>query len=357
MLEFTRSDMSHLIHHHVGNKGLGQTLELSLGKISFPEDYVKDQVFNFLINNFKSDIVYEFSKKDPDSIILHSIQDYVKAIFKNKNNEGVFVDTSIDIARHLYNVTMHPKCPGGTMYLAYFKDVVSDGELVDAIGIFKKEADEQFLKPDIKEGYAIIETENGQSIDKLEKGVLILNTAANDGFKIHVFDKGKKAKDVAFYWNEDFLSIRLKDTPYFQTSHQLMQMLSFCEDVLTTDNNVAIMDRKMLENKTINFFTDKEKFNPDEFNHDVLQNQAELVNSYKEHKEAYQKTYQMNLKDDFDISQVAVKEKSKYAATMIHLDSNFEIKVKSRYDLLEQGFDEEKGLRYIKLLYSQDDFK
>lgn len=356
MLDFTRSDMGHLIHHYVGNKGLGGPLDLSLAETNLQDDLTKTQLMNFLTQNFKSDIVYEFRKKDPDQVSLYSVQDYCQRLFYNKNQES-FSSFSRSIAEHLYNQTMHPKIPGGTMYLAYFKDVVSDGEMVDAIGIFKKEEDEQFLKPEIKEGYAVIESEYGQSIDKLEKGVIILNTAENDGYKIHVFDKGKKVKDIAFYWLEDFLSIKLKDTPYYQTSHQIMQILSFCDEVLTTENNVAIMDKKMVENKTINFFTAREKFNPEEFNKDVLLGQAELVDSYKTHKEAYQKNYQMTLKDDFDISQTAVKEKAKYASTTIHLDKNFEVKIKSRYDLMDQGFDEEKGLKYIKLWYANDEFK
>lgn len=355
MLNFTRSNMDHLIHHHVGNKGLGQAFMQSLSETNLQDDLTKTQLMNFLTQKFKSDIVYEFSQKNTD-VFLHSVQDYVGDFFKNPTSES-FVKCSKDISEHLYNMSMHPKIPGGTMYLAYFTDVVSDGELVNAIGIFKKEEYEQFLKPEIKEGYAVIESEYGQSIDKLEKGVLILNTAANDGYKIHVFDKGKKLKDVAFYWLQDFLSIQLKDTPYFQTSHQLMQILSFCEEVLTTENNVSIMDKKMVENKTINFFTGKDKFNPEEFNHEVLQGQDELVTSYEAHKEAYQSKYQMKLKDDFDISQTAVKEKSKYAATMIHLDNNFEVKIKSQYDLMDQGFDEEKGMKYIKLWYVNDEFK
>lgn len=355
MLNFTRSNMGHLIHHHVGNKGLGQAFMQSLSETNLQDDITKTQLMNFLTQNFKSDIVYEFSQKDTD-VFLHSVQDYVIDFFKSPSSEA-FVQASKGISEHLYNSSMHPKIPGGTMYLAYFQDVVSDGELVNAIGIFKKEEDEQFLKPEIREGYAVIESEYGQSIDKLEKGVLILNTAAKDGYKIHVFDKGKKLKDIAFYWMEDFLSIRLKDTPYFQTSHQIMQILSWCEETLTTDNNVAPMDRKMVENKTINFFAAKDKFNVQDFNSEVLQGQKDLVSSYKEHNEAYQQMYQINLKEDFDISQTAVKEKSKYAATTLGLDKNFEVKIKSRYDLIEQGFDEEKGLKYIKLFYINDEFK
>lgn len=356
MLDFTRSTMSHLIHHYVGNKGLGQTLEQSYGETIFHDDHTKHQIMSFLTKRFKSDIVFEFGKKDPDQVMIHSIQDHVRETFKSPDMVQ-FLHASRTIAHNLYNVTMHPKCPGGTMYMAYFKDVVSDGELVDAIGIFKKEADEEFLKPEIQEGFAVIETERGQSIDKLEKGVLILNTATEDGYKIHTFDKGKKAKDFAFYWTEDFLGIRMKDTSYFQTSHQIMQILSFCEEVLTTDNNVAPMDRKMIENKTINFFTAKEKHSPDEFKREVLLGQAELVASYDDHKVGYQKNYQMLLKDDFDISQAAVKEKSKYASTMLHLDDNFEVRIKSRYDFVDQGFDEEKGLKYITLWYANDEFK
>ncbi len=355
MLDFTRSNMSHLIHHHVGNKGLGHAIELSIGEITFHDDLIKDQVVNFLTSGFKSDIVYEFSKKDPDSIGIYSVHDYVRELFKKKNSE-IFVKESQNIAEHMYHQTMHPKLPAGTMYMAYFTDILADGELVDGIGIFKKEVEEQFLKPEIKEGFAVIETENGQSIDKLEKGVLILNTAANDGFKIHLFDKGKKNNSCAFYWVQDFLDVRLKDTPYYKTSNQIMQALSFCEEVLTTDNNVSVMDKKMVENKIINFFTAKEKFDIGEFKKEVL-TQDELISSFNDHKAGYEKNYQVELKDEFDISTTALKEKQKYASTMIHLDHNFEIKIKSRHDLIDQGYDEEKGLKYIKLWYSQDEFK
>lgn len=356
MLDFTRSDMGHLIHHYVGNKGLGHLLMQSLSETNLQDEATKTQLMIFFTQNFKSDIVYEFYKKDQEQIVIGSIQDYVRDFFKNPNSES-FVDASRWISNHLYNSTMHPKCPGGTLYVAYFKDVLSDGELVNAIGIFKKEHDEQFFKPEIKEGYAVIEAESGQSIDKLEKGVLILNTAKDDGFKIHVFDKGKKLKDLSFYWIEDFLSIQLKDTPYFQTSHQLMQILSFCEDVLTETNNVSTMNKKMVENKTINFFTGKEKHNQEEFERDVLEGHKDLISSYRIHKDGYEKAYQMKLKENFDISQSAVKEKSKYAATTMHLDKNFEVKIKSRYDLIDQGFDEEKGMKYVKLWYVNDEFK
>ncbi len=355
MLDFTRSEMSHLIHHYVGNKGLGHTMELSLGEITFHDDDSKNQVVNFLTNNFKSDIVYEFSKKDPDSIYIPDVHNCARELFK-KNNPEIFVNMSHSIANHLYNQTMHPKLPAGTMYMAYFKDILCDGEVVDGIGIFKKEVEEQFLKPEIKEGFAVIETENGQSIDKLEKGVLILNTAANDGFKIQLFDKGKKNNSCAFYWVQDFLGVRLKDTPYYQTSNQIMQALAFCEEILTTDNNVSLMDKKMVENKVINFFTAKEKFNIEEFKKEVLC-QKELISSFNDHKLGYESVYDMMLKEDFDISKTAIKEKQKYASTMIHLDNNFEIKIKSRHDLMDQGYDEEKGLKYIKLWYSQDEFK
>lgn len=356
MLDFTRSDMRHLIHHYVGNKGQGQMFMQSLSEVNLQDEQIKHQLMLFLTQNFKSDIVHEFSKKNQDQIGIGSVQDYVRDFFKDPNSE-TFVHASQYISEKLYHETMHPRCPGGTMYVAYFKDVVSDGELVDAIGIFKKEEDEQFLKPEIKEGYAVIETENGQSIDKLEKGVLILNTAKDDGYKIHVFDKGKKLRELSFYWTEDFLSIRLKDTPYFQTSHQIMQILAFCEEVLTEGNNVSPLDKKMVENKTINFFTAKEKHNEEEFERDVLLGQSDLVSSYRDHKQNYQNVYQMKLKPDFDISQAAVKEKSKYATTTMKLDGNFEVKIKSRYDLIEKGYDDEKGLRYIKLWYANDEFK
>ena len=84
MLDFTRSTMSHLIHHYVGNKGLGQEFMQSLSETNLQDDSTKTQVMNFLTQGFKSDIVYEFSKKDRE-VMIYSVQDYVRTLFKNPN--------------------------------------------------------------------------------------------------------------------------------------------------------------------------------------------------------------------------------------------------------------------------------
>ena len=50
------------------------------------------------------------------------------------------------IAKYLYKVANHPKIKSGELYVVYFKGVQIEGNMLDAIGIFKSENKETYLK-------------------------------------------------------------------------------------------------------------------------------------------------------------------------------------------------------------------
>ena len=53
-------------------------------------------------------------------------------------------------------------------------------------------------------------------------------------------------------------------------------------------------------------------------------------------------------------SKAAVKKQATTKITTIKLDKNFDIKVKGVKDLLEQGYDENRGMKYYKLYYEEE---
>lgn len=50
----------------------------------------------------------------------------------------------------------------------------------------------------------------------------------------------------------------------------------------------------------------------------------------------------------------AIKKKSTTKITTIKLDKNFVIKVKGVKELLEQGYDEKRGMKYYKLYFEEE---
>jgi hypothetical protein len=61
------------------------------------------------------------------------------------------------------------------------------------------------------------------------------------------------------------------------------------------------------------------------------------------------------LEDKFDISPPAVKREFKVLKSVIKLDKNFHIYVHGRRDLIERGFDDDKGKKYYKVFFDDED--
>jgi len=61
------------------------------------------------------------------------------------------------------------------------------------------------------------------------------------------------------------------------------------------------------------------------------------------------------LEDKFDISDQAVKRDFKVFKSVLKLDKNFHIYVHGRRDLIERGFDDDKGKKYYKVWFENEE--
>lgn len=349
MIEFTRAELQLLSVHYVGNKGLGEDLTLSEKTVKIGDDFLKNTVTNYLTLPFKEDIYYQFKGKN--EMHFHDVKGYAEDLFKDK---GLFIESSKNIAQHLYNQSMHPKIKGGELTIAYFRDTMVDGVVCDAIGIFKSENKQTFLKVNqLNEDEFEFESENGINISKLDKGVLIFNTQQETGYKVSVIDTSNKVSDCAFYWVEDFLNLKLIENSYYHTQNFLHTYKGFCEEVLTEENNVKKENQMVMQNRSIDFMKEKAEFHLDDFKKEVLV-QPELVEAFDNYQESYNDKMDLTPPKEFEISQNAVKKNSKIMKSTIKLDKNFVINVNAVSDLMEKGFDEEKGFKYYKIYFTNE---
>ncbi len=349
MIDFTRAQMTHFTIHNVGNKGLGEEITNGEKLIEFKDDFVKETVLRYFLSPFKTDIYHRFKGKV--DVSLASIANVCEDLFASQKE---FVKQAAKIATHLYNQSLHAKIKGGEFYVCYFKDAMVDGELCDAVGLFKTENKETFLKVFQHLDEFDIDCEAGININKLDKGCLIFNTEKKTGYKLSIIDTNNRIAECALYWEEDFLNATIKPNGYYHTKNFMDASRGFCEEILTEENNVKKEDQMMMLNKSTSYFKERDKFDIKNFEKEVLV-QPEVIEAFTDYRKDFNKRLDLTAIDEFDVSQTAVKKNQKYMRSVVKLDKNFHIYIHSKHELVERGYDEQKNMKYYKLYYLNEE--
>ncbi len=347
MIDFTRAQLTNLIIHHVGNKGLGEELTLRSECIEFKDDFTRDIILRYFQSPFKTDIYHKFKNKS--EFAFRDVKAISQKLFESRKD---FIIHSQDLAKVLFDQTMHAKLKGGEFFVCYFKDVMVDGELCDCVGLFKTENRENFIK--IFQDAEDVDIDNGININKLDKGCLIFNTDREAGYKISIVDTNNKVAECSFYWAEDFLNTKMKENAYYHTNNFIESCKAFAEEVLTEENKVSKQDQQMMLNKSLNYVAANTVLDVKAFEEEVLE-QPELIKAFRDNRKEFLERLDLVANDNFDISTTAVKQNKKHMRTVIKLDKNFHLYIHGRHDLFEQGFDEEKKMKFYKMYYVNEE--
>ena len=169
--------MHKLVLHKVGNKSMDEGVRIAKNLFNLKDD-LKEILMSYFLSSFKFEDMYEFNHEA--DLSMNEVFNYCSNIFDNV--EDNFYDQSINILQHLYDKSNHVKIKGGELYVAYFKDCIVEDEMVDAIGIFKAENKDTYLKLKLdEEDEWTLDFEEGTDISKLDKGCLIFNKDKETG--------------------------------------------------------------------------------------------------------------------------------------------------------------------------------
>lgn len=333
--------------HKVGNKSVDEKLILSDNYLEIDE-YTRNLLMQYFLSSFNSEEY--FSLYHDVNLNLNEVFVYSEKVFANKE---CLYKQSINFAKHLYEQSKHPKIKGGEFYVVYFDNCFIQGNVVDAIGLFKSENKDTFLKVfPIKEGWGL-EYDKGININKLDKGCLIFNIDKENGYVVAVVDNTGKGSD-AQYWIEDFLHVRPRKDEYYNTQNVLSLTKNFIVKALPEQFEVSKADQIELLNKSVQFFKEKENFSIEEFTDEVIA-QPELVETFTKYKEEYQKKHEVEIADNFTISESAVKKQSRAFKSVIKLDKNFHIYVHGNNQYIKRGYDEKTGMYYYQLFFKEEE--
>lgn len=343
-LNFIEAKIDDFYIHRVGNKLADEGLSLSKKAIAVNSD-LKNLFVHYFVSPFKSNECFNFFH----NIDLSMNEVFVCAnnIFANKDH---LYNQSINLAKHLYEQSTHPKIKNGEFYVVYFEHCIIDGEIVDAIGLFKSENKDTFIKIFPIGSEFEVESEQGININKLDKGCLIFNTEREKGYAVAVVDNTNKGAE-AQYWMDDFLHIRQRKDEYYKTQNILSLYKNFVKSELPQHFEVSKIDQADLLNKSIKFLKENDKFNIAEFANEVI-GQPKIIESFNQYKARFQEDYDVEIADNFAISESAIKKQARSLKSIIKLDKNFHIYIHGSRELLEQG--EDKKGKFYKVYYKEE---
>jgi hypothetical protein len=347
MIDSSSSYIASVSVHHIGNRTKQEDIKITEEPLDIVDDKLHQLLRTYFLSNFSIPEYHSFTFSNED-FKLNPIYQFALSIF---NDPDTFHINSIHIAKHLYEATQHPNIKAGDLYVAHITDLALDGIRTEALGIFKSENKESYLKLKAYANQFDLHADEGINIRKLDKGCLIFNEEQENGFRVLIVDNSNKSD--AQFWKHDFLNVKpLSDS--FHLTHNFMNLTrQYVAEQIQEEFSVSKADQIDLLNRSVHFFKSKEHFNQAEFETEVL-GDAEVIESFRSYGKSFLASHQLDPVDQFEISAQAVKRQARVFKSVLKLDKNFHIYIHGNRDLIEKGYDEVMGKHYYKLYFDEE---
>ena len=347
MHDFSAAQIKKMAIHYVGNKAHEERLLLSERHVRSLKVEEEQKLLKYFLRAFQEHDYYTFDHHS--NLELNETYSYINGLFLTSIN---FIEATKQLARHLYANSNHPRIKGGEFYVVQFSDMVFEGELVDAVGLFKSEKKSNFMNIHPDQEQFSLEFGTGIDLKKLDKGCIIFNVHADEGYRILIHDALSKG-DEARYWKDEFLGAANLSTSYSMTKNYMNMCKSFVTEELPTAFEIDRTTQIQLLNRSSGYLTDQDEIVTNNFAQTVFE-QADIIDTFNAYKERYTQEHQIEIDDQFERSKQAVKSGKKFFKSVLKLDKNFHIYVHGNPDRIEHGFDEDRGLKFYKVYYEEE---
>ncbi|MDH4090162.1 MAG: nucleoid-associated protein [Cyclobacteriaceae bacterium] len=345
MIDTSRSIIHAVSVHLIGNGDNHQALTLSDSPLSIEDELLKKLLVTYFLSNFSTPAYYSFTSSG-DDFKLNPVFQFVTEIFAD---DSMHHQHSINIAKHLHAATQHPNIKPGDLYVALFSGVTLEGRTQNAVGIFKSENKENYIKLQGKSNPFHLSAEEGINIRKLDKACLILDVDKEAGYRILIHDNTNKSD--AQFWTQDFLNIGPWSDSYHHTNNFMNLTRRYVGDQLDEEFSVSKADKIDLLNRSMNFFKSHDQFDQNEFEVKVLADPS-VIESFRNYERTLRS--ESDIVNSFEISAQAVKRQVRVFKSVLKLDKNFHIYIHGNRELVEKGFDQTKNKHFYKIYFDQE---
>ncbi|CAA0254575.1 nucleoid-associated protein [Tenacibaculum maritimum] len=346
MIKRTRTEISKCIIHKIGNKYNSGGTAVSDELVRFDEESY-EHLLPFLLKPF-SNITQSYRFTHGADVKLNLLNKLTNRIFED---EGNFIDYSINVATHLYDQSNTATIKKGDVLIVLFEGIEYKDILTEAVGIFKIENKVSFFQTFRENESFDIALAKGISTSKLDKGCLILNTSDVEGTVVLSVDNNNYD---AQYWIKNFLNVRYADDRNLHTQNYLELCKEFSEEVLKPE--YGKQEQGTFLANTVDYFKEHESIDYTNFKDEVFK-EDEHKHLFEDYKKHFEKSKDVLIRNNFEVSEVVLKKEKSKLKTEIKLDTNISIKVDidapdAVTDYLEQGYDEDKKMKFYKVFFN-----
>jgi len=329
----------------VGNKAVGDGISFAVETtdLSQVEAYLKE----LIASSFKFEHLKRFDYIE--SLDLNPVYNFAKKVFMNNDS---IIKQSNNFARHLYEQSIHPNIKSGELYVVLFKGCLLNGQVLDALGLFKTERKDTVLAVNNDGRVITVSPVHGTNLKKLDKGCIIFNTECENGYIVATVDNINNGND-AHYWTDNFLHVKPIADAYHDTDNVVQLCKSFIRDEMKRKEDYSISDAVSIACKSIQLLQDEQSFTMTDFAEKIFDEEG-LRKAFESYKDKYQKKKGVVIPDKIIVSKDAIRGKLSRMVNMIRLDQNFEIKVHKGENLMERGYDSEKGLFFYRFWFEKE---
>lgn len=346
-IRYNSASVTRLVLAKVGNPQRDEPLETSKEAFTVNEED-REVLTPLFLKPFKNLVAHRFAHHT--SLDQHEVNNCSKAIFDAPTMQ--LLPKGIELAKRLYTKSTHPNIKAGDLCIALVEEVEVDDKLVNGICILKSETVVPFISISEENGDLHLSTEHGINPEKIDKGCLILDHWPQKGYLVYTFDRGG---NESRFWVREFLGLQAIPDSAFLTQTYADLAVSYMEKERRLDTPPE--ENCATAREALAFFDDREHFDLQEFEEKVLKS-PEAVEKFAEHRAQVEEEQGLTLETSFEIEPKQVKKAKKRVGAVMKLDTGVEIHVKPSYatdfePVLERGFDEERGLNYIKVFYNE----
>ena len=327
--------------HQVGNKLNNDKLVLSERPLEISNDLLKD-LETYFLSHFKQMEYYCFSHDI--SLSSNEVYNYVTAIFEDSS---LMAENSKYLAITLYSSSDHPNIKGGDFYVVKFKNCLVDGQMVDAVGLFKSENKDMFFKVLANEDHFELINDRGVNVNKLDKGCIIFNICKESGYMVSIVDNTNRGE--AKYWIQDFLQLKRINDSYTQTQN----LVQLCKEYISKlPCDIDKVDKAAMMNRVIDGLHDEvvdvKEFAIAAFGQELAET------SFDSFMNQYLENHDISFSESFQGCTNSIKSSAFRKITSIRLDGNFVINIHGGEEMIVKEFDAERGMMYYKLYYKEE---
>lgn len=343
MIQIDNSIVKEVVTHFVGRKSQEEGVTLSQSPVSQTEA-LRHVLKNSFLSPFDSEENFHFDHEA--GCAYNFIYSLCCDIFDNLE---CILEKSRQMASYLYDKSEHQKIKAGEFYVVLFHDVMLDGDSFDAIGLFKSEQKDKFLKVVNLGSMLNMEAEEGISTHKLDKGALVFAKNREDGFVVKIVDG--VGKTDAQYWRDDFLGVESNSDEYTNTKHAMAMAKNFVVKELPKNYEISKDEQITLLGKTLEYFQGNEEFSMESFGEEVF-GDMEVTENLVRFKEQYEAKNDITIEDSFGISAPACERQQRVYKRVIKLDDNIRIYISGSRENVLQGEDEYG--KFYKVYYENE---